>query len=362
MNLPNPLFPTIRMAIHAWLLAVMLPCLPGIALAEAFIEGTALYRERMALPPGAVFEATLEEVSVADRAAAVLGRVSIAAPGNPPIHFRIPYAENEIAPGHRYSVRARIREGERLLFTTDQLQPVLTQNQNPPVDLLLRRVGGATPPRVTPQAAQPGLAPGSYLGDLPCADCPGIHYQVDLLPDGVFYRRMVYQDRDVQVDSVGRWLLVGEPKMLVLRDGAIQPERYAVKGNDTLRMLDGEGHEIFSGLNYDLKRAPAFQPIEPQGELSGLYRYLADAGRFVECVTGLSLPVAQEAANAQLEAAYSRATRKTPGQPLFVKLDGALSPRPKMEGDGQETALVVQRVLKLGPGDSCPIGKAPDYR
>lgn len=357
MNLSYPLLPASRKTVHNWLLAAMLSCLPGIAMAQALMEGTAVFRERMALPPEAVFEATLEEVAVADRAATVLGRVTIPSPGHPPIHFRIPYAENQIAPGHRYSVRASIREGGRLLFTTDPPHPVLTPQQNPPVALLLRRVGGEAP-----QATQPGLAPGTYAGDLPCADCPGIHYQVNLLPDGVFYRRMVYQDRDVRVDSVGRWLIAGEPRMLVLRDGAIQPERYAVKSNDTLRMLDGEGHEIFSGLNYDLKRTPAFQPLEPQGEFIGLYRYQADAGRFVECVTGLSLPVAQEAANAQLEAAYGRATRKTPGQPLLLRLDGSLGQRPALEGNGQETALIVKRVLELGPEDSCPIGKAPDFR
>ena len=33
------------------------------------IKGTATYRERMALPPGAMFEATIEDVSRADAAA-----------------------------------------------------------------------------------------------------------------------------------------------------------------------------------------------------------------------------------------------------------------------------------------------------
>ena len=34
--------------------------------ASQVITGTALYRERLALPPGAVFEATLEDISRAD--------------------------------------------------------------------------------------------------------------------------------------------------------------------------------------------------------------------------------------------------------------------------------------------------------
>lgn len=41
------------------------------------INGTATYRERMALPPDAVFEATLEDVSRVDATANVLGRTRI---------------------------------------------------------------------------------------------------------------------------------------------------------------------------------------------------------------------------------------------------------------------------------------------
>jgi hypothetical protein len=41
---------------------------------EGAVKGTASYRERMALPPGAVLEATLEDVSRADAAAEVIGR------------------------------------------------------------------------------------------------------------------------------------------------------------------------------------------------------------------------------------------------------------------------------------------------
>ena len=44
-----------------WLLALI----AGTAMAQS-IDGTATYRERVALPPSAVFEATLEDVSRAD--------------------------------------------------------------------------------------------------------------------------------------------------------------------------------------------------------------------------------------------------------------------------------------------------------
>ena len=41
-------------------------CMSNAAPSESNLTGTATYRERIALPPGAVFEATLEDVTRAD--------------------------------------------------------------------------------------------------------------------------------------------------------------------------------------------------------------------------------------------------------------------------------------------------------
>jgi putative lipoprotein len=54
------------------------------------VRGCAFYRERIALLPGAVFEATLEDVSRADAPAEVLGRVSLDAGSGSPYAFSIP--------------------------------------------------------------------------------------------------------------------------------------------------------------------------------------------------------------------------------------------------------------------------------
>lgn len=59
--------------------------------ADGAVTGTAVYRERIALPPGAVFEATLEDVSLADATAEVLGRARVARAGQVPIAFAISY-------------------------------------------------------------------------------------------------------------------------------------------------------------------------------------------------------------------------------------------------------------------------------
>ena len=69
------------------------------------ITGTATYRERMALPPGAVLEATLEDVSKADAPADTIARQRITSPGNPPIAFTIAYDPARIVENRTYVVR-----------------------------------------------------------------------------------------------------------------------------------------------------------------------------------------------------------------------------------------------------------------
>ena len=75
--------------------------------AQSFVTGQALYRERM-LPPGAVFVATLEDVSRVGGKSEELGRVTLDNPGQPPFTFRIAYDVARIDQRSRYSVRARI--------------------------------------------------------------------------------------------------------------------------------------------------------------------------------------------------------------------------------------------------------------
>ena len=65
------------------------------------IQGTATYRERIALP----------------------------AAGNPPIWFDIAADLARIFPDRRYVVRARILVGDRLMFTTSSY-PVLTKGHD----------------------------------------------------------------------------------------------------------------------------------------------------------------------------------------------------------------------------------------
>lgn len=91
--------------------------------------------------------------------------------------------------------------------------------------------------------------------------------------------------------------------------------------------------------------------------MSGLFRYMADAARFQECLTGRSVAVAMEADHPALEAAYL-AARAEPGASVLVKVEGRFAERPKMEGDGNEAMLVVDRFLGIEEGKNCPMADA----
>ena len=104
-------------ALALLLSACTLPTPPG---GQTLLTGTATYRERMALPPGAQFEARIENVSRADAPA-----VPVAATRQPvtgvPVRFAIAFDPALLRPGERYGVRASIRSGDAtLLFATDR--------------------------------------------------------------------------------------------------------------------------------------------------------------------------------------------------------------------------------------------------
>ena len=114
----------------------------AVAESDAIISGTAFYRERVVLPPGAVFEVVLEDVSRMDVAAEELGRTRQESPGVPPFEFQVLFDPAQVSESHSYAVRARITVDEKLLFTTDQFYPVLTRGHGAEVELLLRQVPG----------------------------------------------------------------------------------------------------------------------------------------------------------------------------------------------------------------------------
>ena len=115
----------------------------------------------------------------------------------------------------------------------------------------------------------PGL-PATFVGMIPCADCPGIRYQVNLFADHTFSSRMTYSERNTSFDDSGSWQFGSDERTVLLQGVHGAPQKLRLRDKDTLRMLDADGHEIESKLNYDLERTPAFAPIEPSGGVTSL--------------------------------------------------------------------------------------------
>lgn len=125
--------------------------LPALAVAVGFaadparagsLSGIATYRERIALPADAIFEAEIRDVSRADAPAPVLGRTRLAPAGQPPFRFTISYRDQDRDPRARYALRATVRHRGRLLFTTDRVVPVL-DGRGAPVSVVMVQVASS---------------------------------------------------------------------------------------------------------------------------------------------------------------------------------------------------------------------------
>ncbi len=201
---------------------------------ESMIRGKAMYTDNLSLPENAKFEVTLEDVSLMDAPSVVVGETVIDPAGQIPIAYTITFDDEKIVLGHRYAVRAKITQDDKLLYMTDTMNPVFTGNDNNNVDLVMKRI-----------------------------------YKI--------------------------------------------PESHVMQG---------------------------------------LYKYMADAALFKECLTGKYYPVAFEADNVALEKAYLKDTNGS-GEFLKVEIKGKIVKRPKMEGEGEEDTLLVERFIRMEGKKDC---------
>jgi copper homeostasis protein (lipoprotein) len=196
--------------------------------------------------------------------------------------------------------------------------------------------------------------PASFVGVLPCADCPGVFYQLNLSADGVFFFRMAYRDMEESIDDVGRWVLSCDGRVVVMKGARETLLMFAIADGDTLRPLNMDGDGISSTLDYELRRLGGLDLFEPRLNVSGMYRYVADAGIFTECATGRRLVVADKHENDALESAYE-AVRQQPGEEVKVLVNARLVVHPGFDNGLVQLALVVERFMHVFPGERCGV-------
>lgn len=129
---------------------------------DGSVKGTATYRERIAMLPGAVFEANLEDVSKMDSPADTISTVRIENPGNPPYHFSLDYDASRIAENNSYSVRATIKLEGKLMLTSTQSYPVITRGNPQEVVILLHSVPASEQNPATPPPGSAAHSPARY--------------------------------------------------------------------------------------------------------------------------------------------------------------------------------------------------------
>jgi len=116
---------------------------PAARAQDGVVTGTATYRERIALPPGAVLEVELRDTSRADAPARVLGSTRIETTGQVPIPFALRFDPARIDPRGSYTVAARLSVDGQLRFRSVAAYTVLTRGAGGTAEILL--VGPAAP-------------------------------------------------------------------------------------------------------------------------------------------------------------------------------------------------------------------------
>ncbi|PIF20547.1 putative lipoprotein [Acidovorax sp. 30] len=123
----------------AWILGVT-GCVTRPPAPDAVVTGVALSRERVMLPPEAVFEATLLDVTQPDQPPVVLGRQRRQPAGQPPYALWIPYPSARFVPKGRYEVRTTVTLEGRLLLASDRRYSVPQDAAYRHVDVQMQRL------------------------------------------------------------------------------------------------------------------------------------------------------------------------------------------------------------------------------
>lgn len=203
------------------------------------------------------------------------------------------------------------------------------------------------------QAADAKLSalPATYIGDLPCADCAGIDWQLDLAADTGFQLLQTYRGKQpaTTVRRTGRWQVDEPGTRLTLQPDGGEAIHLSILGQERLRLLDRDKRPIESRFNVELQRLPQALPARASGTLTALYRPQDQGAGLTLCAPGNPLlPLLAEGAAPDMEKAYGRASRQAGGA-MLVRFSGHLAERP-----GKPLAVAAERFYGIWNTSACP--------
>jgi len=112
------------------------------------VTGRVTYLQRMALPPSAVVQVQLLDVSLADAPSKLITEEKITLGDRQvPVPFELKFDPAAIDPKHAYSVSAKIMVDGELRFISDQSHQVLTRGNPNKVEIVVKQVTPQNPSR-----------------------------------------------------------------------------------------------------------------------------------------------------------------------------------------------------------------------
>ncbi len=89
----------------------------------------------------------------------------------------------------------------------------------------------------------------TYYGMLPCADCPGIYYELEFNPDFTYSEKRFYLESDVDTMIEHGTYRIKDDSLIIFKTPAGENGLYRLKiSNGNLKILNGEGKENTSPL------------------------------------------------------------------------------------------------------------------
>jgi len=126
------------------------------------LRGTVSYRERLALPPSAVVDVKLLDVSLADAPARTIAETRIPVGARTVIRYSLRFDRARILSRRSYALQARITDGDQLLFVNTVRHAVFAGGANN-TDIRVEPVAATAP--APPQAAALSTPSGQWLAE-----------------------------------------------------------------------------------------------------------------------------------------------------------------------------------------------------
>jgi hypothetical protein len=199
------------------------------------------------------------------------------------------------------------------------------------------------------------VAPSSFRGEVGCSDCGRLKATLTLRADGLFLLRSVDRSEPQRpgraVVSLGVWE-TPETGELVLKS-ELEPAQYFQQlPEHRLRLLRQRSLPVRAALPDELRLLPEVDAFSEPFAMRGLVVYLEGTGRFKECASGRTWPIAAEAAAAERARAYS-ARPAIAGEPRLVTIEARFAQRTARSGERTEEVVIVDRNDGIGDGRDC---------